>query len=668
MPKQQQRMWYQFGVPKSRLWLTRPTLSVLCPTGHPGALVATLLEGLRGVADEIIIAANITASESDLAEYAAIADVVVRYEHCGSNNHWPWLTEQARGDWLLIIDGDEMPSATLVEALPDLLADRRIAQYSLPIHWLWRSRPPRLAWRKRKSTLRRLAQEPWSSDRRLRLLRNDGRLLFGVGLHTLAQAAPPIAYRDDLPVYHLDLLLPDRERRVAKVAKYDAQHFGLLTAEGDPFNRAFYVPEASRDKPRLADIPAVDSARVERALVAQPKPGRSLNGATVPLADRATILRSASGAAVREPNQRGEITITNLPTFTAQRPDNVVWVEVVHRGTVRWPGVFAVGPKIHIVAGWRPVAGGPIQEVGRTPLPHALDPGETVLVPVVVASAPPPGDVDLVIDLIDDSGRWFGCAATARVTVLPSAAERLAQIEQRHGALLPLSAISEARRSVGRRDGLLLRTADGNDTADRPPSDPRLAELAAGLTLGGWALDGPTVDRLAELVGERRPRTVVEFGSGTGTILLAALMSEQGSDSHVISVEQDEALVTRTRDELAGAGLDHVATLVHLPVGAVGEGVPMGYVLSEEAALALRTHPPELIFVDGPTLDSGASRLGTVDVVAPFVRDDAVLLLNDAFRDAELCVAAAWNERTDITIHGYRATTKGLLEATLRYA
>ena len=91
----------------------------------------------------------------------------------------------------------------------------------------------------------------------------------------------------------------------------------------------------------------------------------------------------------------------------------------------------------------------------------------------------------------------------------------------------------------------------------------------------------------------------------------------------------------------------------------------MGYIASEEGASALRTHPPELIFVDGATLDSGASRLGIVDLVTPFVRDDAVLLLDDAFRDAELSIAATWNERPEITIHGYRTTSKGLLEATL---
>ncbi|MBK5230613.1 MAG: class I SAM-dependent methyltransferase [Thermoleophilia bacterium] len=266
-----------------------------------------------------------------------------------------------------------------------------------------------------------------------------------------------------------------------------------------------------------------------------------------------------------------------------------------------------------------------------------------MLVPIVVASAPTHGDADLVLDLVADDGRRLECAVTMRIAVLPSADEQFAQLEQRHGFCLPMAAIVEARRSIGRRDGLLRHAAEANDLPQRAPNESRLAEL----------------------VRERRPRTVVEFGSGASTILLAELMSDQGSDSHVISVQQDEAQAARTREALAGAGLDQNASVVHVPVGAVGEVAPRGYVLSEQSASALRAHPPELVYVDGPTRESGASRLGVVDLIAPFVKDDAILLLNGAFRDAELAVAAAWSERRDITIHGYCATDTGVLEATL---
>lgn len=44
---------------------------------------------------------------------------------------------------------------------------------------------------------------------------------------------------------------------------------------------------------------------------------------------------------------------------------------------------------------------------------------------------------------------------------------------------------------------------------------------------------------------------------------------------------------------------------------------------------------------------------------------EAYVLLDDAFRDAELCIAEAWSQRADVTIHGFRRTPNGLLELTL---
>ena len=117
----------------------RPTISVLCPTAHGGPLVAKSLGPLRDVVDEIIIAADVRVEATDLAYYADVADVLFRYEHSGANRHWSWLAAKASGDWMLMLDGDELPSAALVAALPELVLDRRVRQYSLPIHWPWPS-------------------------------------------------------------------------------------------------------------------------------------------------------------------------------------------------------------------------------------------------------------------------------------------------------------------------------------------------------------------------------------------------------------------------------------------------------------------------------------------------------------------------------------------------
>lgn len=640
-------------VPSRRAALNRQTISVLCPTAHPGPLVAGLLWTVREVVDEIIVAADMRVAGEDLGHYAEVADVLLRYEHSGPNRHWPWLADQARGDWLFLLDGDELPSTALIRSLPEMVVDRHIRQWSLPIHWPW------------PDASLRLAGEPWASDRRLRLLRNDGRLLFGARKHALAEPDGPIRYLDQLPVYHLDLLLPDRARREAKVGRYESHQFGMLTPEGQPVNAGFYLPEKHDDGGLVTlPVPAEDCERIARALAARPDRMRSLDPGGVALVDSSTVTWHAPRPCLPDDAYRATLELAQpLPPFSAGRRDHQVWINVTNDGTARWPGRDHVDPLVRVGIIWRTTRGGePASDAGRAVLPHALDPGERALVPVQVSGPSVAGPMDLELDLVHELVRWFGDSLVAHVVVGPSAVERLAALARDSADLVSLDEAWIVRREVGGRD-VLLREAG----AAAPPADRRIARLIKGMTLGGWALDAATIDRLVALVRRRRPTTVVEFGSGTSTVVLAALLDElhEPGAARVISFDQDPAWAGRTREALARRGLQDHAHVMHLPLDDPAGGGPRGYALTPEAEAQLMRHAPELVLVDGPALDSGASRLGTVDLVKPYLRRHATLLLDDALRDAELCIAQAWSRRGDVAVRGIWPTPKGLLEATL---
>jgi len=628
----------------------RPTISLLCPTGHRGPLVAESIGALREVVDEVVIAADARVRATDLAYYASVADILLRYEHVGPNRHWPWLSAQATGDWVLLLDGDELVGTALLEALPELVVDRHVRQYSLPIHWPW------------PMAETRLAAAPWGSDRRLRLLRNDPSLSFAGRKHTLASEDPPIRYLDELPVYHLDLLLPDRARREAKVARYDNQTFGLLTPEGLPFNRAFYLPESHEESLPVAPVPTADAERIVRAMDAAGDRSRTLDPGAVRLVDRDEVTWYAPRANLPEDAYRGSVAVTRpLPSFSAGRPGHPVWVEVTNEGTARWPGGDLRHPQIRLGMAWKAAADGPRQDVGRTMLPQVLDPGQSAVFPVFLTGPSGPGTAELVLDLVHENVRWFDQPFTAAVEVGPSVDQRLATLTERHGPLIPLEPLMVERRAVGAADALLRP-----DASVRALADSHVAALVAELSVGTWAVDVPAIDRLVEVVREIRPSAILEFGSGTSTVILASLLAEMhGEGLRLLSFEQDPAWAEHTRGALAERGLEGTAHVMQLPVGE-RENAPPGFLLSDEATELLAGLAPELVFVDGPTLDSGASRLSAIEIVAPHLRKDAFLLLDDALRDAELCIAEAWERRGDTTIHGIRPTPKGLLEATVR--
>ena len=637
----------------------RATVSVLCPTNAEGRLVAVVLGELRDAVDEIVVAADARVGAEDLGFYETVADRLIRYEHSGPNRHWGWLAEQASCDWLLLLDGDELLSSELLAALPDLVADRRVRQHSLNTTWVW------------PSAGTRLDDEPWRSSHRVRMVRNDDRLYFTGEKHVIARDELPIRYDDGLGILHLDLVLPDRARREAKVRRYDAERFGLLNREGEPYNRVQYLPEASPHA-RTAALPPEDHERVARVLAAldldaqadreEPPP---LDPERIELHDRRRVEHVWPGRSLTSEAYRATITLERpLPRLIAGAPAQI-WVRVANEGTADWPGGESRKPLIRIGIRWRDAVTGNVlgDDTGRVALPHALGPGEGTLVPMTLTAPPASGATTLEIDLVHDAVRWFGCSLRLEADVEPGAAERLERAQKRHGPVVPLDVIRDLRRSIPATDALAAVHRGANGAR---PSDPGIAELVEGLTLGGWAVDGPTIDRVVQLIRDRRPGAVLEFGSGTSTVVLAHLLAGlPGAERRLVTIEADPYWLHRTSEALDVRGLASTAALVHAPVAENGTVAPPCYAMPPAALDLLGRLEPDVVLVDGPAPASGASRVGVLDIVKPHLGPGAVLLLDDALRDAELCVAETWAARADLAVDGIRLTPKGLLEATV---
>ena len=170
------------------------SLSVCCLTGDPGPRVTAVLAPLRGIADEIVIAADARADQERLEQYAAAADRLLRVEFSYLERHLAWLHKQCSGDWIFRIDADEVASPSLVERLPEL--DRGSAAFSSTGFRAGGSTPRLAHW---------LEEVPWWPDYQNRLVRNDGTLRFSGLLHSSAEPTHPARYVEE-PLYHLACL------------------------------------------------------------------------------------------------------------------------------------------------------------------------------------------------------------------------------------------------------------------------------------------------------------------------------------------------------------------------------------------------------------------------------------------------------------------------------
>jgi hypothetical protein len=362
--------------------------------------------------------------------------------------------------------------------------------------------------------------------------------------------------------------------------------------------------------------------------------------------------------------------VDELPVFCVRGVEHRARIEVINSGSSLWPGGSDRDPLVRVGFKWLNGAGEE-HDAGRAMLPHALHPGEKALVELAILGPPREGAYELVIDLVHEDVRWFGCALRTRTVIAPAIEDQLAELSRTYGPLVPLPAIQDLRRRAARPEALIPDRDPPPDNYVAPcdagaPADSRASALLERLTLGGWALDTPAIDRLVQLLREHRPSTVVEFGSGTSTLLIAGILAELDKpNSTLISCEQDPAWAEKMRALLTEAGLQDIAHVLHLPLAPATIERPASFAMTDEAESLLRSHPPQLVLVDGPILSSGASRLGTLDLVKPFIEGDALVLLDDALRDAELLIAETWSARSDINVLGIRPQGKGLLEARL---
>ncbi len=335
------------------------TLSICCLTDAPGAQIRSMLQPLREVADEIVIAADERVDPADVSVYGTIADRVLRFEFEFLEAHLAWLHAECAGDWVFRLDGDEKASPELIDVLPELIATPDVRHYWFPRRWLDSSGR---GW---------LDELPWAPDYQNRLVRNDSSLSFEGVLHTNALPVYPASYRPE-PFYHHLCRLETREERLAHGLSYEIQRPHILAPGGGSANARFYLPERfARRRPKaLSQGPSIRRSRAMRLL---------------------------------EPDLRmyeGEV--------------RGLFVEVTNDSGLDWPGGMEE-PLVRLSYRWRE---DPIDRE-RTPLPAPLAQGESAIMPVTVTAPAEPGRYGLQLDLVHEHVRWLKAGISVTIDVVP---------------------------------------------------------------------------------------------------------------------------------------------------------------------------------------------------------------------------------------------------------
>lgn len=381
-------------------------LSVVCMLHEDGARVAAMAAQLREVADEIVLAADSRMDVAELAECAAVADRLLRFEFAGAARTLAWLHAQCTSEWILLIGSDEVPSPALVARLPELIRARDVHQYWIPTRTTY---PDSGHW---------LDERPWFPDFHVRLVRNDASLAFPGIKHVEAQPAWPARFVEE-PLYHLDCVLLSTEQRRAKVARYEQERPGLTEPNGQPFNAVYYLPEEHRRRP-LQVVPPADRAALRAVLEAAPHGLPAPDPAAIPLATRAEIDRHWAGRSFAPGAYRARIELLERDLHLHPGERRLIALRIANEGDERWQWGHVGEHPIQVGHRIVDADGAVVVAVGEhCPLPAPIDPGTSGVVLAAVTAPEAEGEYVVEFDLVHEVVRWFECPLRVSIQVAP---------------------------------------------------------------------------------------------------------------------------------------------------------------------------------------------------------------------------------------------------------
>lgn len=454
-----------------------------------------------------------------------------------------WLHGTCSCEWILRVDDDELPGATLRDALPALLAEREPTHYWLPRAWM------------HPTPDTQIDEGTWQRDIQVRLVRNlPGLWRFTGRVHSNIEVTGAGRVLDT-PLLHLALLVADLDERRAKAERYERVMPGLIDESGLSVNSVF-VPE-DVGVTALAPTTVSDAATATAFLEASASPPPASTKAAAQRVGAEEIWRFNTERTVSAGAYRARVRV--LHAFASMPAESLrhVQVEITNLGDEWWPRGPVPGPPIQVGHRWWDEEGEEIiMATPRAPFTETVPPGATTRVTIAIQAPSVTGRLGLRVDVVHENVRWFECEERLTVEVTPAytegffAAHDVGARESARVVLPRLLALSTPRSvvDVGCGTGTWLAVArelgiedvlglDGEwvrpEALEIPADRFRAVDLATASTLDRRFDLALSLEVAAHLPLAAAERFVGLIVSAAPLVAFSAAVPGQGGASHV---------------------------------------------------------------------------------------------------------------------------------------
>ena len=145
-----------------------------------------------------------------------------------------------------------------------------------------------------------------------------------------------------------------------------------------------------------------------------------------------------------------------------------------------------------------------------------------------------------------------------------------------------------------------------------------------------------------------RRRTVVEFGSGISTIILASLFQKNKMEGKIISIDHDAGWLGILKDLADAMGTGEFIRFRHAPLAPSGlapGGLDWYDIQPKTIETLLDGQPVDTLLVDGPYAYKKALRLArypALPFIEPYLAENCSIFLDDTNRRGEKQILKRW--------------------------
>jgi predicted O-methyltransferase YrrM len=169
------------------------------------------------------------------------------------------------------------------------------------------------------------------------------------------------------------------------------------------------------------------------------------------------------------------------------------------------------------------------------------------------------------------------------------------------------------------------------------PADPEVTALTRGNN--DWAVSEAMAQYLFKLVLALKPRSVLEFGAGWSSVVIARALSRLNLGGSLTSLDHTDRFCGRAWEQVRREpNVDAVLSISDLRLHLGAEGLSYSYAAISQ--VSAQRGPFDLVFVDGPPGAYG--RYGTVFNVRKHLAPGAAIVLDDAARRNETSAVKKW--------------------------